>query len=97
MTGPVGGGPATPAALQVDEGSRLTAERVAAFAEAGVHRLVVLAPPTPDGPAAAIDAALADPAWATRAGADARSYALAHHTPEVVVPQLRAVYEAVAA
>ena len=45
--------------ISVTPRGRMTAERVAAFAEAGVHRLVVLAPPTPDGPAAAIDAAVA--------------------------------------
>ena len=45
--------------ISVTPRGRMTAERVAAFAEAGVHRLVVLAPPTPDGPAAAIEAAVA--------------------------------------
>jgi hypothetical protein len=38
---------------------QLTPGRAAEFAEAGVHRLVVLAPETPDGPARAIEAALA--------------------------------------
>jgi probable F420-dependent oxidoreductase len=38
---------------------RLTPERAAAYAELGVDRLVVLAGPEPDGPAAAIEAATA--------------------------------------
>ena len=38
---------------------RMTPGQAAAFAEAGVHRLVLLAPQTPDGPAQTIDAAIA--------------------------------------
>ena len=37
----------------------LTAKRAAAYAELGVDRLVVLAAPTDNGPADAIDTALA--------------------------------------
>jgi probable F420-dependent oxidoreductase len=37
---------------------RLTAEKAAAFAELGVHRLVVYPPPTPEGITATIDASL---------------------------------------
>jgi hypothetical protein len=37
----------------------ITAELAAEFAEAGVHRLVLLAPPTPDGPARTIQAGTA--------------------------------------
>jgi len=37
----------------------ITRELVAEFAQAGVHRLVLLAPPTPDGAARTIDAGLA--------------------------------------
>lgn len=37
----------------------MTSELVADFARAGVHRLVVLAPPTAGGPAQAIEAAAA--------------------------------------
>jgi probable F420-dependent oxidoreductase len=45
--------------ISVTPRGRITAERAAAFAELGVHRLVVLAPPTPDGPAETIQAAVA--------------------------------------
>jgi probable F420-dependent oxidoreductase len=38
---------------------RLTPERAAAFAELGVHRLVPVAPPTAEGPAQTIEAAVA--------------------------------------
>jgi hypothetical protein len=34
----------------------MTAERAAEFATLGVHRLVLLAPPDPDGPARTIEA-----------------------------------------
>jgi probable F420-dependent oxidoreductase len=53
--------PATLGNLQVSvtPRGRVTAERAAAFAELGVHRLVVLAPQTPDGPAETIQAAVA--------------------------------------
>jgi probable F420-dependent oxidoreductase len=37
----------------------VTRDRVAAYAELGVHRVVLLPPPTPEGPAATIDAAAA--------------------------------------
>lgn len=43
--------------ISVTPRGRLTPERAEAFAEAGVDRLVVLAPPTPDGPAEAVEAA----------------------------------------
>jgi hypothetical protein len=36
----------------------MTPERAAAFAELGVHRLVPLVPPTPDGVSTTIDAAV---------------------------------------
>jgi len=45
--------------ISVTPRGRPTPERVAAFAEAGVHRLVVLAPPGPDGALHAIEGALA--------------------------------------
>jgi alkanesulfonate monooxygenase SsuD/methylene tetrahydromethanopterin reductase-like flavin-dependent oxidoreductase (luciferase family) len=45
--------------VSVTPRGRITAERAAAFAELGVHRLVILAPPTPDGPSKAIQAAVA--------------------------------------
>jgi probable F420-dependent oxidoreductase len=45
--------------VSVTPRGRVTADRAAAFAELGVHRLVVLAPPTPDGPAGTIQAAAA--------------------------------------
>jgi probable F420-dependent oxidoreductase len=53
--------PATLGKLEVSvtPRGRVTAERAAAFAELGVHRLVVLAPQTPDGPAETIQAAVA--------------------------------------
>jgi probable F420-dependent oxidoreductase len=44
--------------LTVTPRGRLTKEKAAAFAELGVHRLVPFPPPTPDGIAATIDAAL---------------------------------------
>jgi hypothetical protein len=37
----------------------VTPEQAVAYAELGVHRLVLLPPPTPEGPAATIDAAAA--------------------------------------
>ncbi len=39
-------------------GGQITRDLATQFAEAGVHRLVLLAPPTPDGPAQAIEAGL---------------------------------------
>jgi probable F420-dependent oxidoreductase len=45
--------------VSVTPRGRLTPERAAEFAEAGVHRLVVLAPPGEDGAARAIDTAAA--------------------------------------
>lgn len=42
--------------ISVTPRGQLTAERVAAYAE--VHRLVMLPPPTPDGPARTIKAAV---------------------------------------
>jgi probable F420-dependent oxidoreductase len=48
-----------PLEISVTPGRRLTPELVAEYADAGVHRLVVLAPPTPDGPARAIENAKA--------------------------------------
>jgi probable F420-dependent oxidoreductase len=45
--------------ISVTPRGRITPDRVAAYAEVGVHRLVVLPPPTPDGPAETIDAAAA--------------------------------------
>jgi alkanesulfonate monooxygenase SsuD/methylene tetrahydromethanopterin reductase-like flavin-dependent oxidoreductase (luciferase family) len=45
--------------ISVTPGGRLTPGQAEAYAEAGVHRLVCLAPPTPDGPARAIEAAVA--------------------------------------
>jgi probable F420-dependent oxidoreductase len=45
--------------ISVTPRGRMTPELAARFAEAGVHRLVVLAPPTADGPAQAIYAAAA--------------------------------------
>jgi probable F420-dependent oxidoreductase len=45
--------------VSVTPRGRVTADRAAAFAELGVHRLVVLAPQTPDGPAETIQAAAA--------------------------------------
>jgi probable F420-dependent oxidoreductase len=45
--------------VSVTPRGRITAERAAAFAELGVHRLVVFAPQTPDGPAETIQAAVA--------------------------------------
>ncbi len=45
--------------ISVTPRGRLTPELAAEFAEAGVHRLVALAPGTPDGPARAIETAAA--------------------------------------
>ena len=45
--------------ISVTPRGRITPERAAAFAEAGVHRLVLLSPPTPDGPAQTIETAVA--------------------------------------
>jgi probable F420-dependent oxidoreductase len=45
--------------ISVTPRGRITPERAAAFAELGVHRLVPLPPPTPDGPAETIEAAVA--------------------------------------
>jgi probable F420-dependent oxidoreductase len=45
--------------ISVTPRGRITPQLVEAFAEVGVHRLVALAPPTPDGPAKAIEAAAA--------------------------------------
>jgi probable F420-dependent oxidoreductase len=44
--------------ISVTPRGRITPERAAALAELGVHRLVPLAPPTPDGPAETIEAAV---------------------------------------
>lgn len=45
--------------VSVTPRGRLTPELVDAFAAAGVHRLVVLAPPGPDGPSRAVEAGAA--------------------------------------
>ncbi len=45
--------------ISVTPRGRLTPEKVAAFAELGVHRLVPMPPPTPDGPAETIATAIA--------------------------------------
>jgi hypothetical protein len=45
--------------ISVTPRGRITPERAAAFAEVGVHRLVPRSPPTPDGPAQTIEAAVA--------------------------------------
>jgi probable F420-dependent oxidoreductase len=45
--------------ISVTPRRRITPELAAEFAQAGVHRLVVLAPPAADGPARAIEAAAA--------------------------------------
>ena len=45
--------------ISVTPRGRMTAERAAEFAAIGVHRLVLLAPPDPDGPARAIEAGTA--------------------------------------
>jgi alkanesulfonate monooxygenase SsuD/methylene tetrahydromethanopterin reductase-like flavin-dependent oxidoreductase (luciferase family) len=45
--------------ISVTPRGQLTPERAAAFAELGVHRLVMLVPPTSDGPAKTIEAAVA--------------------------------------
>lgn len=44
--------------ISVTPRGRLTPEAATAYAEAGVHRLVVLSPVTPDGPARAIETAI---------------------------------------
>src|SRR5262249_56859129 len=44
--------------ISVTPRGRITPELAAAFAELGVHRLVLLAPPSPGGPAPTIQAAL---------------------------------------
>lgn len=44
--------------ITVTPRGRVTAERAAAFAELGVHRLVPIPPPTPDGAATTIEAAV---------------------------------------
>jgi hypothetical protein len=44
--------------ISVTPRGRLTPELATEFAQAGVHRLVPLARPAPDGPAQAIEAAL---------------------------------------
>jgi probable F420-dependent oxidoreductase len=44
--------------ISVTPRGRMTPERAAAFAELGVHRLVPLVPPTPDGVSTTIDAAV---------------------------------------
>lgn len=48
-----------PLEISVTPRGRFTPELVARFAEAGVHRLVVLAAPGPDGPARTIETAAA--------------------------------------
>jgi probable F420-dependent oxidoreductase len=45
--------------ISVTPRGRMTAERAAEFAAVGVHRLVLLAPPDPDGPARTIEAGTA--------------------------------------
>ena len=45
--------------ISVTPRGRLTPERAAAYQEAGVHRLVLLAPPTASGPSETIDAGVA--------------------------------------
>lgn len=45
--------------ISVTPRGSITPERAAAFANVGVHRLVPLARPTPDGPARMIEAAVA--------------------------------------
>jgi probable F420-dependent oxidoreductase len=45
--------------ISVTPRGRVTAERAAAFADVGVHRLVPLPPPTPDGATETIEAAVA--------------------------------------
>lgn len=45
--------------ISVTPRGRISPELVAAYAECGVHRLVLLAPPTPDGPMRTIEAATA--------------------------------------
>jgi hypothetical protein len=45
--------------ISITPRGRMTPELAARFAEAGVHRLVVLAPLTADGPARAIETAAA--------------------------------------
>jgi probable F420-dependent oxidoreductase len=45
--------------ISVTPRGAISPERVAAFADVGVHRLVLLAPETPDGPARTIEAAVA--------------------------------------
>jgi alkanesulfonate monooxygenase SsuD/methylene tetrahydromethanopterin reductase-like flavin-dependent oxidoreductase (luciferase family) len=45
--------------INVTPRGRMTPERAAAYAELGVHRLVPLAPPTPDGVSTTIEAAVA--------------------------------------
>jgi alkanesulfonate monooxygenase SsuD/methylene tetrahydromethanopterin reductase-like flavin-dependent oxidoreductase (luciferase family) len=45
--------------ISVTPRGRMTAERAAEFAAIGVHRLVLLAPPDPDGPARTIEAGTA--------------------------------------
>ena len=48
-----------PLEITVTPRGRLTPESVAAFADLGVHRLVPVPPPTPEGAAATIEAAAA--------------------------------------
>jgi hypothetical protein len=45
--------------ISVTPRDQMTRELAAEFARAGVHRLVPLAPPEPDGPARTIEAAAA--------------------------------------
>src|SRR6201985_116010 len=45
--------------ISVTPRGRMTAERAAEFATLGVHRLVLLAPPDPDGPARTIESCIA--------------------------------------
>ena len=45
--------------ISVTPRGRMTAERAAEFATLGVHRLVLLAPPDPDGPARTIESGIA--------------------------------------
>jgi hypothetical protein len=45
--------------ISVTPRGRMTAERAAEFAAIGVHRLVLLAPPDPDGAARTIEAGTA--------------------------------------
>jgi glycosyltransferase involved in cell wall biosynthesis len=57
---------------------------------------MLMHPEDADDLAQALEVYARDPAAATTAGMAAREYAIAHHTPEVAVPRLRALYERLA-